>query len=78
LMNRENKIYLNYFDNLKFREELINFDLINFHKDKDVIIIKVNHQWHENISRNLKLHSKIKSIGYEPSKFKLKYLFNEW
>jgi hypothetical protein len=73
-----NKVQLNFIDDLKFANNIYKTDYFNEQEDHDLIIILNNQDWIKSFSKNEKLHSKIKILGYEPSKFRIEYLMREW
>ena len=65
-------------DNFAFIKQLETIDVPNFEKDTNLITIENNQQWLTALSSNQNLSMKIKSLGYEPSRFQIKYLTYNW
>ena len=70
---------LHLIDNFNFIERLEKArNLTNFEKYTSLLKIETNQDWLTTLSSNRNLHAKIKSLGYEPSKFQIKYLTYNW
>ena len=65
-------------DNFAFIKQLETIDVPNFEKDTNLITIENNQQWLTALSSNQNLSMKIKILGYEPSRFQIKYLTYNW
>lgn len=65
-------------DNFKIQSDMKTIDLKNFLSQYDIISIKNNQDWLKSISENKIATSQIKQLGYDPAKFQLHNLFNDW
>lgn len=70
--------YQNSLDDQEFRQKLFNLDINNFKTEKDLITFKTNFDWMNQLSNNKYISKRIAELGFEPSKFRLYYLFKEW
>ena len=78
LINETNHVYLHLIDQNEFREKANEINLLDLHKDKEVIHIKTNNILINKFSENKYLKEKINQLGFKPDEFKFRLLFPKW
>jgi len=63
-------------NDLNFRNQIEFWTKLDF--NAQYVSVRTNLDWILPLSKNKNLHSVIKRLGYEPSKFKIQYVFKKW
>ena len=77
-LKNKSSIELKLVDNQNFKNSIKKIDLHSYLSNIDVINVYNNLDWTVHMSKNLFIENKIKSMGYDPNKFKIQYLFFDW
>jgi hypothetical protein len=77
-INETNQVYLHLIDVNEFREKANEINLLDFHKDKEIIRVKTNNILINKFSENNYLKKKIVQLGFQPDSFKFRLLFSKW
>ncbi len=60
---------LNYYNDEEFKKSMEDFDLINFHSDKKLIILRTNREYLSELARNRLVRPRLIQLGFQPESF---------
>lgn len=67
------------FYNLDYiKNQFVKINFLNFETNTDILVIRTGLQLIKHLTINKKHHQKIKSLGFEVSKFNIEYLYKDW